>query len=153
MKNQLVVFGLVLATSCGAFASGTTSRPRRKAPPKRRTVKRNFKPSTPSPAQSPEHRAIYERVSFYIQAKSTGSQYVIPEPRSEGDSWKLTPVNEAPVVTDIGKGRKKIRRNFVGSLGSDSTQHKVALDFFVSGMGTRWRVSKAKIVSVNGNER
>ena len=160
MNKKLLVTSLILITAYGAMASGTTSR----SAPVRRSTPLRSKPKADLPARkvsqpgikrsnSFQNRAIYDTVSFYIRSKSTDGKFIMPEESSEDKAWQLAWAAGDPVVTDIAEGRKKVRRNFEGTLGADKTKHEVAVDFYLKGMGRRWKVDRSQVASVDGEER
>lgn len=150
-KNNLIAF-MILLTAGGAFASGSTSRSRRSTPSRSRTTTKKFKPQA-SKQLSPEQKSIYESTSFYVQAKSNAGKFQVKDAAADNQAWSLTSVAGTPVYTDIGKTRRKVLRQFEGNLGSASKKHKVGVEFFLKGMGQRWKVERVKIASVNGNPR
>ena len=135
----------------GSFSTGTT--PRRK-PARKATAPRKAKPRPVyKPTYTADQRAINDAINFYMRAKSSGSEFPLSDPLADGQDWGLSQVQSLNTYESVGNGRQKVTKNFSGHLGSDENLHKVAVDFFVAKVGSRWRVRQVGIKSVNGNLR
>ena len=178
LKHNIVGF-LVLSSSLLATASGTTSRSAPIAPPQvppgaasagsfssgsnrapaasavsKPAPKKVSKPiPPPAPRFTPDQRAINDSLAFYLQAKSENSKFSLKDPLTEGQKWSLKATPSSPKYKKMGTGKQVVSRQFEGQLGADTTTHAVGLNFFMAKVGSRWKVKKVAIASVNGNPR
>ena len=149
-KSLALVFTLLLlpqlVLAWGGGGGGNS------APAFKSTPKRTYTPPPAQPKAPPEQQKILTTLSYYVQFRSVDGLLPVPDPEAEDREWHLK-MSAAPVLNKVDASRYHALVPFEGTLGDDTTNVPVVLDFDMAGSGDKWAVKNVRIHSVNGVER